>query len=166
MSQSAEGLPRPLEHYRDYLGILARLQLDPRLRGELDPSDIVQQTLLKAHENLRRSGGGPDAELQAWLRAILSQQLAILARKGGQRKRPDAVARGGARAVVGAAGGAAGGRGVEPQPETAPGPSNWPSWRWRWPGCRKTSGRQRNCDTCEDCPCPTSPGRWAGARCR
>ncbi len=85
MPQAAEWLPRPLEHYRDYLGILARLQLDHRARGELDPSDIVQQTLLKAHENLAEFRGRSDAEFQAWLRAILSQQLAIVFRKCGRR---------------------------------------------------------------------------------
>jgi RNA polymerase sigma-70 factor, ECF subfamily len=85
MSHAAESLPRPLEQYRDYLRLLARLQLDPRLRGALDPSDIVQQTLLKAHENLRGFRGKTDAELQAWLRAILAQQFALIARKGGRR---------------------------------------------------------------------------------
>ena len=85
MSHAAESLPRPLEQYRDYLRILARLQLDPRMRGALDPSDVVQQTLLKAHENLKGFRGKTDAELQGWLRAILAQQLALLARKGGRR---------------------------------------------------------------------------------
>jgi RNA polymerase sigma-70 factor, ECF subfamily len=82
---NAEGLPRPLEQYRDYLRLLARLQFDTRLRGALDPSDIVQQTLVKAHENLKGFRGKTDAELQAWLRAIMAQQFALIARKRGRR---------------------------------------------------------------------------------
>jgi RNA polymerase sigma-70 factor, ECF subfamily len=84
MSHAAESLPCPLEQYRDYLRILARLHLDPRMRGALDPSDVVQQTLLKAHENLKGFRGKTDAELQGWLRAILAQQLALFARKRGR----------------------------------------------------------------------------------
>lgn len=85
MPEAGEGLPRPLEEYREYLRLLARLNLDHRLRGALDPSDIVQQTLLKAHENLGGFRGRSDAELRGWLRAILAQQLALIARKRGRR---------------------------------------------------------------------------------
>jgi RNA polymerase sigma-70 factor, ECF subfamily len=52
-----------LERYRDYLSLLARLQLQPRLRSKLGASDIVQQTLMKASQNLGEYRGRSDAEL-------------------------------------------------------------------------------------------------------
>jgi RNA polymerase sigma-70 factor (ECF subfamily) len=84
MFQTAEGTPRPLEYYRDYLRLLARLQLSRGLDRFVDPSDIAQQTILKAHENLRGFRGKTEAEFQAWLRAIMAQELALLARKNAR----------------------------------------------------------------------------------
>jgi RNA polymerase sigma-70 factor, ECF subfamily len=74
-----------LERCRDYLLLLARVQLDPGLRGVLDPSDVVQQTLLKAHERRDQFRGGSEGELLAWLRTILAHHLADLARKHASR---------------------------------------------------------------------------------
>jgi RNA polymerase sigma-70 factor (ECF subfamily) len=76
MASDGRRLPRPLEDFRDYLHLVARLQLGPDLRGKVDPSDLVQQTLLKAHERQEQFRGENDAHLAAWLRRILGNHLA------------------------------------------------------------------------------------------
>jgi RNA polymerase sigma-70 factor (ECF subfamily) len=70
-----------LEQFREYLHLLARLQLQDRLRGKVDVSGVVQQTLLEAFETLRRSPDR-DSELKAaWLRQILANNLRDEVRK-------------------------------------------------------------------------------------
>jgi len=75
MTRPTEEPGRPLEQFREYLSLLARLQVGPGPNGQVDPSDLVQQTLLKAHENRDQFRGTTDAERAAWLRAILANQV-------------------------------------------------------------------------------------------
>jgi RNA polymerase sigma-70 factor (ECF subfamily) len=69
-----------LELYRNYLGLLGRLQIDRRLRGKLDASDLVQETFLKAHRHFSQFRGETEVELLAWLREILRLTLVNLVR--------------------------------------------------------------------------------------
>ena len=54
MADDGGELARRLELFRNYLLLLARAQLDGRLRGQLDPDDLVQQTLARALEKRDR----------------------------------------------------------------------------------------------------------------
>jgi RNA polymerase sigma-70 factor, ECF subfamily len=76
-----------LERFRAYLRLLARLHLDPRLQGKLDPSDVVQQTFLQAYQARDQFRGRSEAELAAWLRQILARNLAHALRDLGRQKR-------------------------------------------------------------------------------
>ena len=87
MSRIAESHERPLEGYRDYLRLLARTQLGPRLQAKLDASDVAQQTILRAHEARGQFRGTTEAEKLAWLRAILASVLAAAARRFEARAR-------------------------------------------------------------------------------
>jgi RNA polymerase sigma-70 factor (ECF subfamily) len=87
MSEETAAPRRPLESYREYLRVLARLQLDPRLQSKLDASDVVQQVLLKAHQQREQFRGQTEAEFAAWLRQILARQLAEEARRFGTQAR-------------------------------------------------------------------------------
>ncbi len=69
-----------LEHYRDYLRLLARLQIHRRLQGKADASDIVQETFLQATACFGDFRGRAEPELMAWLRRILASRLSMLVR--------------------------------------------------------------------------------------
>jgi RNA polymerase sigma-70 factor (ECF subfamily) len=87
MNRTAEPDGRRLEEYRDYLRLLARAQLGPRLQAKLDASDVAQQAILQAHQARGQFRGTTEAERLAWLRAILANVLAAAARRFEARGR-------------------------------------------------------------------------------
>jgi RNA polymerase sigma-70 factor (ECF subfamily) len=69
-----------LELYRNYLTLLARLQISRRLRSKVDATDLVQETFLKAHRHFGQFRGNSEVELAGWLRQILVLNVANLVR--------------------------------------------------------------------------------------
>jgi RNA polymerase sigma-70 factor, ECF subfamily len=82
------GAPQ-FERYRSWLGLLARLQVEPRFRAKFDSSDIVQQTMLEAVRDWPKFRGSTEAELAAWLRQILAHVLLHEMRRFGGAQRRD-----------------------------------------------------------------------------
>lgn len=76
----ADARGRILEAYRNYLALLARLQLSRMLRGKADPADLVQETFLKACRDFDQFRGHSESELLAWLRRILATTTANFVR--------------------------------------------------------------------------------------
>jgi DNA-directed RNA polymerase specialized sigma24 family protein len=72
----------PLLHAR-----ASRLRLGPRLRRRLDPADLAQEALRRAHRNIDRFRGRTAAELLKWLQQILANTAIDQARKARARKR-------------------------------------------------------------------------------
>jgi RNA polymerase sigma-70 factor (ECF subfamily) len=72
----AAALGELLERYRDYLALLARLQIGRRLQGKVDAADLVQETFLRAHDYFGRFQGTTEAEFVSWLRKILVTRVA------------------------------------------------------------------------------------------
>jgi RNA polymerase sigma-70 factor (ECF subfamily) len=77
-----------LEQYRNYLALLARLQIGRRLQGKVDAADLVQETFLKAHRDFGQFRGASAGEWVGWLRQILVLTLAqVVRRYCGTRRR-------------------------------------------------------------------------------
>jgi RNA polymerase sigma-70 factor (ECF subfamily) len=76
MEKDADSRDLTLERFRPYLLLLVRSHMSRQYRAKLDPSDVVQQTLLEAHRKWHQFRGATEAELAGWLRRMLSCELA------------------------------------------------------------------------------------------
>ena len=85
----APSLGRLLELYRNYLELMARLQVSRRLRGKVDAADLVQDTFMEAHAAFAQFRGTTEAELACWLRRIMISNVISLARRYLTSRRRD-----------------------------------------------------------------------------
>lgn len=75
---------------RRYLHVVARAHLSEWMRGKIDCSDIVQQTLLEAHRGFETFQGTTHEEWLAWLRRIAVHNVADLVRRHALSQKRDA----------------------------------------------------------------------------
>jgi RNA polymerase sigma-70 factor (ECF subfamily) len=73
--------PADPERYRGYLLFLARQNAAADLRGKLDPSGVVQQTLLEAHAAADQLARFDSHQRLGWLRTALARNLADEAKR-------------------------------------------------------------------------------------
>jgi RNA polymerase sigma-70 factor (ECF subfamily) len=69
-----------LGHFRHYLRLLAHLHLRQLLQAKFDESDIVQETCMQAAQAFHQFQGNSEKQLAAWLRQILANKGAAMAR--------------------------------------------------------------------------------------
>jgi RNA polymerase sigma-70 factor (ECF subfamily) len=93
LNQAREGdgpaLGQLLERYRNYLHLLARVQIGRRMQGKLDVADVVQETFLEVHRGIGQFRGRSEQQFLAWLRQILVGILANQVRRYFGTKRRD-----------------------------------------------------------------------------
>jgi RNA polymerase sigma-70 factor (ECF subfamily) len=71
----AEALQELLRRYREYVRLLIRHRSGGQLQARLDSSDMVQETLLRAAQNIQHFQGSEEAEWRAWLGRIAEREV-------------------------------------------------------------------------------------------
>ena len=76
--------------YRNYLRMVVRTGLGPRLRERVEMSDVVQEVLVEVVRQFPQFTGQSEAALVGWLRRLVGQKLADLGRYHSRAKRAGA----------------------------------------------------------------------------
>ena len=84
-----DSLGELLEAYRPYLLAIANVRLEDRVRPKVVPSDIVQETIVRAHTKFSGFEGASDNDLRRWLRSILGNHLTDCQRSYKQAAKRD-----------------------------------------------------------------------------
>lgn len=75
MEQSETHIAKSLNHFRPIMLTLAEAMISSTLRGDLEPSDLVQQTLLEAHCNAEQLALLNQPAFFSWLRNALNHNV-------------------------------------------------------------------------------------------
>src|SRR5437016_1928767 len=67
--------------HRERLRRMIRVRIDRRLRGRLDPSDVLQEAFLAFARALPAYAKNPKAPFYVWLRCIAGRKLCTLHRR-------------------------------------------------------------------------------------
>jgi len=70
-----------MQRCRSYLHLIARTQLQSWLQRKVDASDLVQETMLDAHQGFAKFRGKTEGEWLAWLKQILTHNMADFVRQ-------------------------------------------------------------------------------------
>lgn len=73
--------------YRNYMRMVVRTGLGPKLRERVELSDVVQETLVEVIRQFPQFTGQNEAALVGWLRRLVGQKLADLGRYHSRAKR-------------------------------------------------------------------------------
>jgi RNA polymerase sigma-70 factor (ECF subfamily) len=77
---SVEALGQAFEACRGYLLLIAQRELDADLRAKGGASDLVQETFVEVQRDFKNFQGDSEAELLAWLRRLLLNNVGNFAR--------------------------------------------------------------------------------------
>jgi RNA polymerase sigma-70 factor (ECF subfamily) len=83
----AEALGELCALYRNYLRMVVRAGMGPRLRERVEMSDVVQDALVEVVRQFPQFTGQNEAALVGWLRRLVAQKLADLGRYHSRAKR-------------------------------------------------------------------------------
>jgi RNA polymerase sigma-70 factor (ECF subfamily) len=75
------------QELRSYLLIIAHQRLDAGLRGKMDASDVVQQSLMDAHQGFDEFRGESEGEIKAWTCRLVINNLVDAGRRFRQSQK-------------------------------------------------------------------------------
>ena len=75
MHGDPEAVSALLEEFRGRIARMLAVRMDPRLRGRLDASDVIQDTFIEVHGRIEEYRKRQDMPFFLWVRFLAGQKL-------------------------------------------------------------------------------------------